>query len=107
MAPNSVGRTLAKGLGINVDYRKEEPLTSGAASISSVETCTFPISCQQRKIAYPGPDVEKEPTVSEWLSQFKPSLGAFQRYLRSLFPFWNWIFHYNLTWLFGDVIAGK
>jgi sodium-independent sulfate anion transporter 11 len=26
--------------------------------------------------------------------------------MRSLFPFWNWIFHYNLTWLFGDVIAG-
>jgi sodium-independent sulfate anion transporter 11 len=23
-----------------------------------------------------------------------------------LFPFWNWIFHYNLTWLFGDVVAG-
>lgn len=55
----------------------------------------------------PHTDVEKDPTVPEWLSQFKPSLGAFQRYLRSLFPFWNWIFHYNLTWLFGDVIAGE
>jgi sodium-independent sulfate anion transporter 11 len=32
------GRTAAKVLGINLDYRKEEPL-SGAASISSVETC--------------------------------------------------------------------
>lgn len=49
MAPNTVGRTLAKGLGINVDYRKEEPLTSGAASISSVETCEFAISRQHMK----------------------------------------------------------
>jgi sodium-independent sulfate anion transporter 11 len=34
----AAGRTAAKVLGINLDYRKEEPL-SGAASISSVETC--------------------------------------------------------------------
>jgi len=39
MAPNTVGRTLARGLGINVDYRKEEQLGSGAVSISSVQTC--------------------------------------------------------------------
>lgn len=52
-------------------------------------------------------DEESEPTVGEYLSRFKPSLSAFQRYIRSLFPFWDWIFHYNLTWLFGDFIAGK
>jgi hypothetical protein len=34
----AAGRTAAKVLGINLDYRREEPL-SGAASISSVETC--------------------------------------------------------------------
>lgn len=39
MAGNSVGKTLAKILGINVDYRKEEPLVSGAASTASVDTC--------------------------------------------------------------------
>jgi sodium-independent sulfate anion transporter 11 len=33
-------------------------------------------------------------------------MSATQRYLRSLFPFLDWIFHYNLTWLFGDVVAG-
>jgi hypothetical protein len=39
------GRTAAKVLGINLDYRKEEPL-SGAASISSVETCEqSPLTC--------------------------------------------------------------
>lgn len=34
----AVGRGAAKVLGINLDYRKE-PEVSGAASISSVETC--------------------------------------------------------------------
>jgi hypothetical protein len=35
----SAGRGVAKVLGINLDYRKEEIENSGAASISSVETC--------------------------------------------------------------------
>jgi len=52
------------------------------------------------------PDVEQEPTAAEYLSKFNPSASATKRYVRSLFPFWDWIFHYNLTWLFGDVIAG-
>lgn len=84
----AAGRGAAKVLGINLDYRKE-PEVSGASSISSVETY-----------------VEREPTAAEWLSQFKPSARATKRYIRSLFPFWDWIFHYNLTWLFGDFIAG-
>ncbi|KAF1944688.1 sulfate permease-like protein [Clathrospora elynae] len=85
---SAAGHGAARVLGINLDYRRE-PEISGAASISSVETY-----------------VEREPTAKEWLSQFKPSGGAAKRYLRSLFPFLDWIFHYNLTWLFGDVIAG-
>lgn len=84
----ALGQGAAKVLGIKLDYRKE-PDVSGAASISSVETY-----------------VEPEPTAVEYLSRFKPSGSAFQRYLKSLFPFWNWIFHYNLTWLLGDFIAG-
>ncbi|KAJ4310601.1 hypothetical protein N0V94_008358 [Neodidymelliopsis sp. IMI 364377] len=87
----SAGRGVAKVLGINVDYRREaDPLeNSGALSVSSVDTY-----------------VEREPTASEYLSKFTPSFSAFKRYLRSLFPFLDWIFHYNLTWLFGDVVAG-
>ncbi|KAI8933790.1 hypothetical protein NX059_009498 [Plenodomus lindquistii] len=84
----AAGRGVAKVLGIDLDYRRE-PEVSGGASISSVETY-----------------VEREPTAAEWLSQFKPSGTATKRYIKSLFPFWNWIFHYNLTWLFGDVVAG-
>lgn len=87
----SAGRGVAKALGINLDYRKEaDPLVnSGAISVSSVDTY-----------------VEREPTAAEYLRKFTPSFTAFKRYLRSLFPFLDWIFHYNLTWLFGDVVAG-
>lgn len=88
----SAARSVAKILGINVDYRKEADAleNSGALSVSSVDTY-----------------VEQEPTALEWLSKFTPSFTAFKHYLRSLFPFLDWIFHYNLTWLFGDIIAGK
>ncbi|KAF2189312.1 sulfate permease-like protein [Zopfia rhizophila CBS 207.26] len=91
MAPNALGRFLAKVFFIDLDYRKEhnEPLASGADSISSVETY-----------------VEKEPTTAEWLSEFRPTRAGFQHYIRGLFPFWSWIFHYNATWLLGDIIAG-
>lgn len=92
MTTNKAGRFLAKALVIDLDYRKEhqEPISSGAASISSVETY-----------------VEREPTAKEYLLSFKPTVGGFKHYLHSLFPFVAWIFHYNLTWLLGDVIAGE
>ena len=100
----AAGRGAAKALGIKLDYRKE-PDVSGAASISSVETCEC-YTGLRRDTANPTLDVEHEPTALEWLSKFKPSGAAILRYIRSLFPFVNWIFHYNLTWLFGDIIAG-
>jgi sodium-independent sulfate anion transporter 11 len=91
MAPTPLGRFLAKVLFIDLDYRKEDPVAnSGANSIASLETY-----------------VEREPTAGEFLSRFIPTKAAFQHYIRSLFPFWDWIFHYNVTWLFGDVIAGE
>jgi len=39
MSGNPAGRGVAKVLGINLDYRNEEPIASAAASISSIETC--------------------------------------------------------------------
>ncbi|CAI5759488.1 unnamed protein product [Candida verbasci] len=50
---------------------------------------------------------EKEPTVLEWFQYvFADPLGKALHYLRSLFPILNWIFHYNLKWLYGDLVAG-
>ncbi|KAH7138522.1 sulfate permease-like protein [Dendryphion nanum] len=87
MAPNAAGRTAAKALGIDLDYRKEhhDPL-AGGAGVDAYE--------------------ERDITVGEWFSRFKPTGAGFKRYIISLFPFWNWIFHYNFTWLAGDIIAG-
>lgn len=33
-------------------------------------------------------------------------ITAVKNYLLSLFPIFQWIYRYNLTWLYGDVIAG-
>lgn len=84
------GRALAKPLGIHVDYRHEPDKHEYASLPSDIE-----------------PYYEEEPTVKEWLLQFKPSRAGGARYIKSLFPFWNWIFHYNLQWLTGDIIAGE
>lgn len=83
------GRALAKPLGIHVDYRHEPDKHEYASLPSDIE-----------------PYYEEEPTAKEWLLQFKPSRAGGARYIKSLFPFWNWIFHYNLQWLTGDIIAG-
>ncbi|ROT35127.1 sulfate permease [Sodiomyces alkalinus F11] len=93
MAPNKLGRVVAKGLHIDLDYRqRHEPkdaLRSAADSFQSIELYE-----------------EREPTVKEFLLYHRPTLRGTQEYARSLFPFLSWIFHYNWQWLLGDVIAG-
>jgi hypothetical protein len=86
-ASTRAGHFLAKILGIQVDYRRE---VREDQSISSSETF-----------------VDREPTAKEWLSKFTPTTAATKAYVLSLFPFLQWIFHYNLQWLTGDLIAGK
>jgi sodium-independent sulfate anion transporter 11 len=84
---NGVAYVVPKLLGINVHYRDEPRNVSDS---------------------YLGTDgyIEEEPTFKEWLSQFTPSGAGITHYIKTLFPFWNWIFHYNLQWFFGDFIAG-
>ncbi|KAI1734614.1 sulfate permease [Xylaria scruposa] len=95
MPGNKVGRGLAKAVGIDIDERsKAEPSTLFQSTASGL---------QARSI---DPYYETEPTVKEYLFEHRPTLTGIGRYLYSLFPFLNWIFHYNLTWLLGDLIAG-
>lgn len=49
---------------------------------------------------------EADPTVLDWLNDIRPSGAQFLQYLIQLFPFLNWIKHYNIQWLVGDLIAG-
>ncbi|KAL2135721.1 hypothetical protein VTI74DRAFT_7238 [Chaetomium olivicolor] len=53
-----------------------------------------------------GSYIEEEPSVREVLLELFPTVPGVVRYLKELFPFLGWIFHYNLTWLLGDFIAG-
>lgn len=90
MSPSSMNNQfawfLAKFLRIDINYRQEPKENESIASSD-----TF---------------VEREPTAKEWLSQFRPSRSSTNAYLLSLFPFLSWIFHYNVQWLIGDLIAG-
>lgn len=94
MESSKLGRVVAKGLHIDLDYRqRHEPkdaVRSAADSFQSIELYE-----------------EREPTVKEFLLYHRPTLEGTRSYVRSLFPFLSWIFHYNWQWLLGDVVAGK
>lgn len=53
-----------------------------------------------------GSFLESEVSTKDFLLGFVPTGAGISRYLHELFPFLGWIFHYNLTWLLGDLIAG-
>jgi sodium-independent sulfate anion transporter 11 len=83
----------AKLLGIKLDYRDEPDTVSAADSTSSFEKFDD--------------YVEEEPHAKEWFVKIVPTKASILHYIRTLFPFWNWIFHYNLQWFLGDLVAGK
>lgn len=39
------------------------------------------------------------------MHSFADSMHQIVSYIRSLFPFIEWLPRYNLTWLYGDLIA--
>ena len=88
-ASTKAGRGIAKALGINVDYRPDNESEAASATLT---TETF---------------IDKEPTAGEWLRELAPTGHGVKSYIKELFPFLTWIFHYNVTWLAGDLIAGK
>lgn len=54
-----------------------------------------------------GAYLESEPSIKDFLLELFPTVGGITAYFKELFPFLGWIFHYNLTWLLGDIIAGE
>lgn len=58
-------------------------------------------------IASAEPYLEGEPTVAGWLRECVPTREGAIGYVRDLFPSARWVPRYNLSWLFGDAIAGK
>nr|XP_031857822.1 uncharacterized protein CI109_006765 [Kwoniella shandongensis]KAA5524894.1 hypothetical protein CI109_006765 [Kwoniella shandongensis] len=52
-------------------------------------------------------DAPQTISVAGWAKTKSPSVGpAIRAYFFSLFPFIQWAPRYNLTWLFGDLVAG-
>lgn len=47
-----------------------------------------------------------DPTVLGWLKEVSPSRPQLTQYFVGLFPFLQWIKHYNVSWLIGDLVAG-
>lgn len=96
MAATKIGETLAKGLGIKLEYRDElrlnEEIRRGESVFSSQTADTY---------------VEEEPRSIDWVADVIPSGSELVQYSRSLFPFLAWIGRYNLQWLAGDLVAGK
>lgn len=94
MAATKIGHTLAKYLGIKLDYRNElldDEIRRGESVFSSKTADAY---------------VEQEPTSLEWIRETLPSGPELVTYTRSLFPFTHWIGRYNLQWLAGDLVAG-
>jgi sodium-independent sulfate anion transporter 11 len=94
-ATTKIGHGLAKVLGIKVDYRDE---TGGNGKLSRGESVFSVTSADSYE--------EDEPTAKEWLAEVWPSRSDAWHYIKSLFPFTSWILHYNLHWLYGDLVAG-
>jgi solute carrier family 26 (sodium-independent sulfate anion transporter), member 11 len=88
-----VGQVLAKILRIKLDDPQEyqEDILRGESVLSMDTAETF---------------VEEQPTISEWAAQYTPTAKGTVNYFKSLFPFINWIGHYNTQWLIGDLVAG-
>ncbi|KAI9720434.1 MAG: hypothetical protein M1812_002940 [Candelaria pacifica] len=94
MSGNKIGQTLAKVLGIKLQYRNElgqDGVTRGESLYSVSSADTF---------------VEKEPTAADAIREATPSARDCLRYLYNLFPFTHWIGRYNVQWLYGDLVAG-
>jgi hypothetical protein len=51
--------------------------------------------------------LEPEPTVGEWFRGIAPTGHQALCYVADTFPCSKWLFNYNLTWFWGDLVAGK
>ncbi|EEY19900.1 Sulfate permease 2 [Verticillium nonalfalfae] len=84
-----IGHGLAKVLGIKL--QENEPQEEMLRGESVISTQSF---------------VEEQPTSAEWLAELVPDAEFCRKYVKSLFPFINWIGYYNVGWLIGDLVAG-
>jgi hypothetical protein len=92
MASTKAGHFLAKILELEAPESARDNVTRGESILSQQTTDSF---------------VEEQPTTMEFLEEITPTGKDILQYLRSLFPFLNWIFFYNMQWFIGDLVAGE
>ncbi|KAL8694889.1 MAG: hypothetical protein Q9218_000553 [Villophora microphyllina] len=95
MATTRIGYTLAKVLGIKLNYRNPQ----GTDDLSRGES-VYSVSSADNFL-------EKEPTSWEWIKSITPNGQGLLRWAYHLFPFTHWIGRYNPQWLYGDLVAGS
>ncbi|KAL8388448.1 hypothetical protein RB595_009238 [Gaeumannomyces hyphopodioides] len=88
-----VGQGLAKALGIKLRNNQpyQDEVTRGESILSVHSGDAF---------------IEEPPSTRDFLASLVPTGKDTVTYTRSLFPFLDWIGHYNLQWLIGDLVAG-
>ena len=93
MSSSKFGQTLAKGLGIKLDYRNptNEKLTRGESTFSVGSADSYN---------------EDEPSAGDWIRSVVPNGRQVGQYFYNLFPFLRWAPRYNLQWFLGDLVAG-
>ncbi|KAI5847074.1 sulfate transporter family-domain-containing protein [Morchella snyderi] len=93
---SKIGHGLAKALGIDLTpaVLARNPPVDIPKELGSIRSTSSD--------AY----IEEEPTVIEWIGEFKPTAPGAVEYVSSLFPFISWIHRYNFKWLYGDLVAG-
>lgn len=81
-----------------------------AAKLLGIELIpSDPTPTSHKRDAYEHVDyyLEPEPTLGDWVREHTPSGRAVRHYFYHMFPFWQWIWSYNMQWFIGDMIAGK
>ncbi|KAK2867823.1 hypothetical protein FQN49_003439, partial [Arthroderma sp. PD_2] len=87
-----LGTGVKKVLGLKDEFPvPTDPVTRGESTFSVASTEMY---------------FDQDPTTMEYFRELTPSGEDILGYLVSLFPFLNWITHYNVQWLIGDVVAG-
>ncbi|RAH47489.1 SLC26/SulP family anion transporter [Aspergillus brunneoviolaceus CBS 621.78] len=89
---SKIGRLAAKLLGIELIPSDPTPTSHKPGARDAYEHVDYYL--------------EPEPTLGDWVREHTPSGRTVRHCFYHMFPFWQWIWSYNMQWFIGDMIAG-